>query len=80
MAEGQLIHAGDLGLQAPTSGPPQLNLAEVRLQAERQALIQALALARNNISRAADLLGVSRPTLYDLIERCGVQVTNPAEV
>jgi two-component system NtrC family response regulator len=79
MAEGQLIHAADLGLDAPVTAPPQLNLAEVRLHAERQALIQALALAQNNVSRAAELLGVSRPTLYDLLERCGVRVTNPGE-
>jgi two-component system NtrC family response regulator len=79
MAEGQLIHASDLGLEIPATTPPQLNLAEVRLQAERQALIQALALAQNNVSRAAELLGVSRPTLYDLLERCGVRVTNPGE-
>jgi two-component system NtrC family response regulator len=79
MAEGQLIHAGDLGLNTPVKAPPQLNLAEVRLQAERQALIQALALAQNNVSRAAELLGVSRPTLYDLLERCGVRVTSSGE-
>jgi two-component system NtrC family response regulator len=79
MAEGQLIHAGDLGLDTQVTAPPQLNLAEVRLQAERQALIQALALAQNNVSRAAELLGVSRPTLYDLLERCGVRVTSPGE-
>jgi len=79
MAEGQLIQAGDLGLNTPVTAPPQLNLAEVRLQAERQALIQALALAQNNVSRAAELLGVSRPTLYDLLERCGVRVTSSGE-
>ena len=79
MAEGQLIHASDLGLDIPATTPPQLNLAEVRLQAERQALIQALALAQNNVSRAAELLGVSRPTLYDLLERCGVRVQNPGD-
>jgi two-component system NtrC family response regulator len=79
MAEGPLIHAGDLGLEAPVTAPPQLNLAAIRLQAERQALIQALALAQNNVSRAAELLGVSRPTLYDLLERCEVRVTNPGE-
>jgi two-component system NtrC family response regulator len=79
MAEGHLIHAADLGLSAPATAPAQLNLAEVRLQAERQALIQALALAQNNVSRAAELLGVSRPTLYDLLERCGVRVSSPGE-
>jgi two-component system NtrC family response regulator len=42
-------------------------------------VIQALALAQNNVSRAAELLGVSRPTLYDLLERCGVRVASPGE-
>jgi two-component system, NtrC family, response regulator len=79
MAEGHLIHARDLGLDTPLTAPPQLNLAEVRLNAERQALIQALALANNNVSRAAELLGVSRPTLYDLMERCGVRVNSTSE-
>ena len=76
MAEGQLIHAADLGLNTPLTTPQQLNLAEVRLQAERQALVQALALAQNNVSRAAELLGVSRPTMYDLLARCGVRASN----
>jgi two-component system, NtrC family, response regulator len=79
MAEGHLIHGRDLGLDTPVTAPPQLNLAEVRLNAERQALIQALALAHNNVSRAAELLGVSRPTLYDLLERCGVRVSSTSE-
>lgn len=79
MAEGQLIHAADLDIDAPVAAPPQLNLAEVRLKAERQALIQALALAQNNVSRAAELLGVSRPTLYDLLERCGVRVSTTGD-
>jgi len=78
MAEGQLINAGDLGIAVSVTAPAQLNLAEVRLHAERQALIQALALAQNNVSRAAELLGVSRPTLYDLLERCEVRVNNNA--
>jgi len=79
MAEGQLIHATDLGLEAAATVPAQLNLAEVRLRAERQALIQALALAQNNVSRAAELLGVSRPTLYDLLERCAVELPESGE-
>jgi two-component system, NtrC family, response regulator len=78
MAEGHLINAGDLGIAVTVTAPAQLNLAEVRLHAERQALIQALALAQNNVSRAAELLGVSRPTLYDLLERCEVRVNNTA--
>jgi two-component system, NtrC family, response regulator len=74
MADGPLINASDLGLAANAETPLQLSLAAVRSQADRRAVIQALALTRNNLSRAAKLLGISRPTLYELIERCGVQV------
>jgi two-component system NtrC family response regulator len=52
-----------------------LNLREVRARAERQAVLQALALTDENVSRAAELLGVSRPTLYDLLERLQVRVS-----
>lgn len=71
MAEGAQLSAADLGLSGP-GRPATLNLTEVRVAAERQAVIQALSLANNNISRAADILGVSRPTLYDLMSRCGL--------
>ncbi|MDE2052186.1 MAG: hypothetical protein KGJ72_14330, partial [Gammaproteobacteria bacterium] len=49
--------------------PDYLNLRVARQRAEVQAARQALAVARGNLSRAAELLGVTRPTLYDLIER-----------
>jgi two-component system NtrC family response regulator len=48
------------------------NLKEVRTRAERQAIRQALAITQGNISHTADLLGVSRPTLYDLMEKYGI--------
>ena len=44
----------------------------MRTRAERQAIRQALAITEDNISRAAELLGVSRPTLYDLMEKYGI--------
>jgi two-component system NtrC family response regulator len=50
---------------------PVFNLKEVRARAERQAIQQALAICDNNVSRAAELLGVSRPTLYDLMSKYG---------
>jgi two-component system NtrC family response regulator len=75
MAEGQLITAEDLGLKEQVSGERLFNLKEVRTRAERQAIHQALSITDNNISRTAELLGVSRPTLYDLMEKYGVRVS-----
>ncbi len=50
------------------------NLKEVRTRAERQAIQQALAITDDNVSRTAELLGVSRPTLYDLMEKYGMRI------
>jgi two-component system, NtrC family, response regulator len=73
MSDGQLVSAEDLGLTSVAEPASAFNLKEVRARAERQAVAQALAVADGNVSRAADLLGVSRPTLYDLMERYGIQ-------
>ncbi|MCX8004988.1 MAG: PEP-CTERM-box response regulator transcription factor [Burkholderiaceae bacterium] len=72
MAEDRVIRAADLGL-ATDGESENLNLRAVRDEAERQALLKALGRANNNLSRAADLLGVSRPTLYDLMHRFGLK-------
>ena len=69
MAEGLVVTAADLGLKDPGEDPEYLNLRVARQRAELQAARQALAMARGNLSRAAELLGITRPTLYDLIER-----------
>jgi len=69
MAEGLVVTADDLGLKDPGEDPEYLNLRVARQRAELQAARQALAVARGNLSRAAELLGITRPTLYDLIER-----------
>ena len=74
MAEGALITAEDLGLREAQSGELLFNLKEVRTRAERQAIQQALTITDGNISRTAELLGVSRPTLYDLMEKYGMRV------
>jgi two-component system NtrC family response regulator len=68
MAEGKLITANDLALQ-PADGGPDLNLRVVRQRAETEAIRQALVRSAGNISRAAELLGITRPTLYDLMEK-----------
>ena len=77
MGEGPLITPADLGLdETATDGGSLFNLREVRARAERQVITQVLAIVDNNISRAAELLGMTRPTLYDLMERYGLRSNN----
>ncbi|GAB4139543.1 MAG: PEP-CTERM-box response regulator transcription factor [Sphingomonadales bacterium] len=69
MCDGGRIGAEDLDFgQADEAGEP-LNLKQVREAADRKAINRALAQAQGNISQAAKLLGVSRPTLYDLMKQ-----------
>ncbi|MEW7995572.1 MAG: helix-turn-helix domain-containing protein, partial [Candidatus Thiodiazotropha endolucinida] len=46
---------------------------EVREQAEAKAIIRAMSFVGGNVSKAADLLGISRPTLYDLVNKHGLK-------
>jgi two-component system NtrC family response regulator len=73
MGDGALITATDLGLAPGESGSTMFNLREVRARAERQAITQVLAIVDGNISRASELLGMTRPTLYDLMDRYGLR-------
>ena len=72
MAEGAMITAADLALEPGAGDAAMLSLREVRQRAESAAVERALALAGGNISKAAELLGVTRPTLYDLMERISI--------
>ncbi len=76
MADGTMISAEDLALEPPADGGPILSLREVRQRAESAAVQRALAVTGGNISKAAELLGVTRPTLYDLMERTGSPIRN----
>jgi two-component system NtrC family response regulator len=73
LADGQVIHATDLALEASATEDEPLNLREARDAAERREVVRALARANGNLSKAADLLGISRPTLYDLLNRFGMR-------
>lgn len=69
MADTPLISCEDLELQAVDTEVQPLNIKEVREQAERSAIARALNRCNNNISDAAALLGVTRPTLYNMLEK-----------
>ena len=71
MAEGSQIQADDLGLsyQDFDSSSETLNLREVRERAESKAIRYAYQIAAKNMSRTAELLGVTRPTLYSMVDK-----------
>jgi two-component system NtrC family response regulator len=71
MAERRLIDAPDLELAPPVDEFPDLDLRAARLRAERDVIQEALLRSNNTLSVAARLLGVSRPTLYGLMEAHG---------
>ncbi len=76
MAEGKLVSAADLDLPMPAhdeEGDDLINLKAVRELADRIAIRRAIARTEGNISNAAKLLGISRPTLYDLLKQHGLQ-------
>jgi two-component system NtrC family response regulator len=73
MADGKLIGPEDLDLESREEESLPVNLKAAREQADRRAIRQALARSENNISNTAKLLGISRPTLYDLLKQYGLQ-------
>jgi len=72
MADGKFVTVEDLGLSAPEE-PLDTNLRSVRQKSDSRAIRDALARTGGNISRAAELLGVTRPTLYDLLEKYDIE-------
>jgi two-component system NtrC family response regulator len=73
MADSTTITADDIGLAVPDPDSVALNLRQVRDEAEKTAVISVLGRVNGNLSKAAELLGVSRPTLYDLMHRFGLK-------
>jgi two-component system NtrC family response regulator len=84
MADGSRVGCEDLGLPRPaetevgaehsaSACTSDLDLRVVREVAERQAVLAAMGRTNSNIQRAAELLGVSRPTLYDLMRRLSIK-------
>ena len=77
MAEGKQVTAQDLELDVEKTkvADGDFKLKEIREHAEREAITRALAHVDGKISQAATLLGVSRPTLYNLIEKLDIKVS-----
>nr|WP_294523659.1 PEP-CTERM-box response regulator transcription factor [uncultured Rhodopila sp.] len=72
MSDHRMVDAADLELAAREGGVPDLDLRTARLRAENDVIKAALARSNNTLSLAARLLGVSRPTLYGLLEAHGL--------
>jgi len=79
MSDGNRLTAADLGLPSTAVASidanvgSDLDLRTVREVAERQAVLAALARTDQNIAKASELLGISRPTLYDLMHRLNIK-------
>ena len=73
MADGKLVTAADLDLDPQDEEDNLLNLKGAREKADRRVIRHALSRSEGNISGTARLLGISRPTLYDLLKQYGLQ-------
>ena len=73
MADDNRITAADVGLYVPDAALDSLNLRQVREEAEKRAITRVLGRVDGNVVKAAEILGVSRPTLYDLMHRFGLK-------
>jgi DNA-binding NtrC family response regulator len=83
MAEGRFIQPEDLGFERNHGAAQSMSLEDARAAAESMMIRRALSQSRNQISRAASLLGVSRVTLYRLIEKYNIRselMTSPRPV
>lgn len=77
LAEGKQVVARDLGLKTEVGNAAEdaesFDLRLARETAERKTILAAMGRVNGNVAKAADLLGVSRPTLYDLMNRLGLK-------
>ncbi len=77
MSEGSKITPADLELEFPHSKDEDVNLKEAREALEKEMILKALARNKDNITRAAETLGISRPTLYEMMEKLGIGRKSP---
>jgi len=70
MAEGSKITPADLEINAPGNG--NQTLKEAKEQIEKALILEALAQHNNNLTKTAEKLGISRPTLYEPMDKLGI--------
>ena len=76
MCEAGRVTPDDLalpGVSATTEEADSLDLRAARERAERTTIVTALARANGNVVKASELLGITRPTLYDLMSKLGIR-------
>jgi two-component system NtrC family response regulator len=73
MADGAQVTDDDLELSEGDTDPHPFNLREVREKAESRAIRRALSVTDNNVSKTAEMLGVTRPTLYNLMRKYAIK-------
>ena len=78
MSEGRLVTAADLELAAGAEDLTAYDLRTARARAERDVVQRALARSSGTLATAARLLGISRPTLYTLLEAHGLEANGHA--
>lgn len=69
LADNNRISLTDLGFEERDDRPDSLNLRQARQQVEREVIQRALAIYDNNVTHAAEALGISRPSLYQLVKK-----------
>lgn len=72
LADGKKILATDMGFVEDDKQDQQLNLREARERVEREVIERALTVSNNNVTHAAEILGISRPSLYSLTKKLGM--------
>jgi two-component system NtrC family response regulator len=74
MSDGTLLSPADLNIESTNDAPaPTTDLKQARAAAERQAVEKALLASTGNVASAAKMLGITRPTLYALMERLKIK-------
>jgi len=73
MADSSMITGADVVIAPGNGDADVLNLRQIREEAEKTAVLRVLSRANGNLSKAAEMLGISRPTLYDLMHRFGLK-------
>ncbi len=72
MSEGKKITLEDLEMQSVAGAKENILLKDAREHLEKELILKAIARNENNLTKAASDLGISRPTLYDLMQKLGI--------